>query len=68
MRDNSGDDALFEIGDDDEPVVVRVPAGRSKVFRRYDPDQSFLMPPSLDDWLPQDHTARWASPRIVEGC
>ena len=52
MRDNSGDDALFEIGDDDEPVVVRVPAGRSKVFRRYDPDQSFLMPPSLDDWLP----------------
>jgi transposase len=61
MRDNSGDDALFEIGDDDEPVVVRVPAGRSKVFRRYDPDQSFLMPPSLDDWLPQDHTARFVA-------
>ena len=66
MRDNSGDDALFEIGDDDEAVVVRVPAGRSKVFRRYDPDQSFLMPPSLDDWLPQDHTARFVA-EVVDG-
>ena len=66
MRYNSGDDALFEIGDDDEPVVVRVPAGRSKVFRRYDPDQSFLMPPSLDDWLPQDHTARFVA-EVVDG-
>jgi len=59
MSYDSDDDALFEIADDDEPAVVRVPAGRSKVFRRYDPDQSFLMPPSLDDWLPQDHTARF---------
>ena len=66
MRDNSGDETLFEIGDDDEPVVVRVPAGRSKVFRRYDPDQSFLMPPSLDDWLPQDHTARFVA-EVVDG-
>jgi transposase len=59
MRNDSADETLFEIDDDDEPVVVRVPAGRSKVFRRYDPGQSFLMPPSLDDWLPQDHTARF---------
>ena len=29
------------------------------MFRRYDRDQSFLMPPSLDEWLPQDHTARF---------
>ena len=57
MRSDSADETLFEIADDDEPVV-RVPAGRSKVFRRYDPGQSFLMPPSLAEWLPQDHTAR----------
>ena len=62
---SSGDDALFEIADDDEPVV-KVPAGRSKVFRRYDPGQSFLMPPSLDDWLPQDHTARFISDVVDE--
>ena len=49
---------LFEIPDD-EPVVVKAPAGRSKVFRSYDRDQSFLMPPSLEDWLPQNHTARF---------
>ena len=30
----------------------------TKVFRAYDQDQVFLLPPSLDDWLPQDHLAR----------
>ncbi len=28
------------------------------VFRRYDPNQDLLLPPSLDDWLPEDHLAR----------
>ena len=46
--------------------VVRVPAGRSKVFRRYDPDQSFLLPPSLDDWLAEDHTARFIAEAVDE--
>jgi len=63
--ENNSDDALFEIADDDaEPVVVKAPAGRSKVFRRYDRDQSFLMPPSLDDWLPEDHTARFIAETV----
>ncbi len=66
MSYDSDDDALFEVADDDEPVAARVPAGRSKVFRRYDPDQSFLMPPSLDDWLPQDHTARFIADVVDE--
>ncbi len=61
MGNNSGDETLFEVTDDDEPVAGRVPVGRSKVFRRYDPGQSFLIPPSLDDWPPQDHTARFVS-------
>jgi transposase len=66
MRDNS-DDALFEVSDGDaEPVVVKAAAGRSKVFRSYDPGQSFLMPPSLDDWLPQDHTARFIADVVDE--
>ena len=39
--------------------VAKVLDGRSKVFRHYDPTQSFLLPPSLDDWLPEDHTARF---------
>jgi len=64
MNNNSDDDALFEIPDNNEPVVVKAPAGRSRVFRRYDPDQSFLMPPSLDDWLPEGHTARFIAETV----
>lgn len=30
-------------------------------FRRYDPYQNLLLPPSLDDWLPEDHLARFIS-------
>ena len=66
MGNNCGDETLFEVTDDDEPPVGRVPAGRSKVFRRYDPDQSFLMPPSLDDWLPEEHTARFVAEVVDE--
>jgi transposase len=29
----------------------------SKHFRPYEPDQSLLLPPSLNDWLPEDHLA-----------
>lgn len=28
-------------------------------FRRYDPDQNLLLPPNLDDWLPEGHLARF---------
>ncbi|MDA8265975.1 MAG: IS1182 family transposase [Actinomycetota bacterium] len=44
---------------EEAPPVAKAPAGRSKIFRHYDPTQSFLLPPSLDDWLPEDHTARF---------
>ena len=33
----------------------------SKVFRPYDPDQSFLMPSSMREWLPSDHLAYFIS-------
>jgi transposase len=62
---NNSDDALFETTDDDDVErVVKAPAGRSKVFRSYDRGQSLLMPASLDDWLPQDHTARFISETV----
>jgi transposase len=65
MDNNFGDDALFEVPDvDDAEAVVKAPAGRSKTFRSYDRDQSFLMPPSLDDWLPHDHTARFIAETV----
>ena len=30
-----------------------------KTFRPFDPDQGLLLPPSLDDWLPAEHLARF---------
>ena len=32
-----------------------------KTFRPYDPDQDLLLPPSLADWVPEDHLARFVS-------
>jgi len=36
-----------------------------KTFRPYQPDQVLLLPPSLRDWLPQDHLAHFVR-EIVE--
>jgi transposase len=33
----------------------------NKVFRPYAPDQQFLLPPSLRDWLPEGHLALFVS-------
>ena len=30
-------------------------------FRRYDNHQTLLLPPDLQDWLPEDHLARFIS-------
>ncbi len=32
--------------------------GMAKTFRPYEPDQLLLLPPSLADWVPEDHLAR----------
>lgn len=40
--------------------------GVVKKFRRFDPDQILLMPPSLDEWLPQDHLARFVAELVDE--
>lgn len=31
----------------------------SKQFRPYDPHQQYLFPPSISDWVPEDHLARF---------
>ena len=38
----------------------------AKTFRPYAPGQGFLLPPSLDDWLPEDHSARVISEVVDE--
>jgi transposase len=37
-----------------------------KTFRRFDPDQILLMPPSLDEWLPEGHLARFVAELVDE--
>jgi transposase len=59
-------DQLFGVGEASEVGSRRVPAGASKTFRGYDPAQSLLMPPCLDDWLPGDHAARFVAEAVDE--
>jgi len=54
-------DRLFGVGEADVVQLLKAAAGVAKTFRAYDQHQSFLLPPSLDDWLSDDHTARFVS-------
>jgi transposase len=61
-----GGDGLFEV----EPVESKQPRGRAagvdKRFRAFDPHQVLLLPPSLDDWLPEGHLARFVADLVDE--
>jgi len=37
-----------------------------KTFRPYIPEQSLLLPPSLSDWVPEGHLARFVSDVVDE--
>jgi transposase len=37
-----------------------------KTFRSFEPDQILLMSPSLNEWLPEDHLARFVA-ELVDG-
>ena len=53
---------MFEV-----PVVEPAVKGPvDKTFRAYDPGQVFLMPPSIADWVPEDHLARFVSELVDE--
>jgi hypothetical protein len=39
-----------------------------KSFRAFDPHQVFLMRPSLDEWLPEGHLARFVAGLVDEVC
>src|SRR6266540_203070 len=38
----------------------------AKIFRRYEPDQLLLMPPSLSEWVPEGHLARFVGDLVDE--
>src|SRR5664280_3307469 len=66
MANDPVEDMLFEVPRGDGNQDAKAPAGRSKTLRHYDPTQSFLLPPSLDDWLPEVHTARFVAEVVDE--
>ena len=43
-----------------------VAAGADKTFRSYDPDQLLFLSPSIQEWVPEGHLARFVSD-LVEG-
>lgn len=59
-------DQLFGVEEGHQPGAGPVPAGRTKTFRPYDPTQQFLLPPSIDDWLPEGHEARFIAEAVDE--
>jgi transposase len=38
----------------------------AKQYRPYEPDQRLLLPPNLDEWLPEDHMARFVRDVVGE--
>jgi len=67
MGSMTSEDQLFQT----DPVAAAPPRARAdvavdKAFRAYDQDQSFLMPPSLRDWLPAEHLAHFVSELVDE--
>jgi transposase len=48
------------------PGVQRAPVGAEKAFRPYDQGQVLLMAPSIQDWVPEGHLARFVSDLVDE--
>jgi len=58
-----GGDGLFEVEPGD---AKRLQAGRRRWTRRSIRTRSLLLPSSLDDWLPEDHLARFVADLVDE--
>jgi len=58
------DGQLFEVAMGPATEAATPSCVTEKTFRHYDQSQQFLIPPSLDDWLPDDHEARFISEAV----
>ena len=63
----SGGDGLFDV---DPAATVEPKAAPAvpvkKTFRAFVPDQMLLLPPSLDEWLPEGHLPRFVAELVDE--
>src|SRR3954454_7577309 len=61
------EERLFEAGETHAGAEARErPAGEDKSFRAYDPNQILLLAPSLQDWVPEGHLARFVCDLVDE--
>ncbi len=60
------DEALVERVERPADVPVDAKGGIHKRFKAFEPDAVMLVPPSLDEWLPQGHLARFIG-ELVDG-
>jgi len=68
--DSGAQDGLFDEGlvERVEPAgedVVEAGAGVNKRFKPFDPDAVMLVPPSLEEWLPGNHLARFIADLVA---
>lgn len=67
MPADENSEGLFEVASESvgsPRPVVRGPV--DKTFRAFDPGQDLLLPPSLDEWLPAEHMARFIADLVDE--
>jgi hypothetical protein len=57
---------LFEVKPGGRKRPQHRPAAVDDTFRAFDPHQVLLLSPSLDDWLPEDHLARFVADLVDE--
>ena len=60
------DEPLFEVPLRLEEAAETPRAKVDKTFRPYDRDQMYLLPPSIDDWVPEGHLCRFVSELVDE--
>ena len=68
MPDDFDDGGLFDVDPAErvDPHSLAPKPQVDKTFRVFDPDQGLLLPPSLDDWLPGEHLARFIAELVDE--
>ncbi len=66
MPTDENDEGLFVVAPEDRLSSRAARGPVDKTFRAFDPGQDLLLPPSLDEWLPADHLARFIAELVDE--
>src|SRR3954451_13524628 len=61
-----GQERLVEVESVEVSALESVPVGAARSFRAYDQGQVLLMAPSIQDWVPDGHLARFVSDLVDE--